>query len=121
MFGIIIIGVISSFNLVLTFAMAYFILKESWQRQKLLSKDRDVFHSTLSLLTDKLRAIEGILHKPVEATFAAPKPIPGEPREQLRIALQKLRKGEDPELIGKEMGYSRSEMGLLQASAGRDV
>jgi hypothetical protein len=36
-----------------------------------------------------------------------------------KLAISRLKLGEDPELVARELGYSRSEIGILQAASKR--
>ena len=89
-------------------------LRENNRRKQLLAEDRENFYSTLTSLSEKLRGIETIAARSVipegpKETVAAG----SEGRTQVKVAIQKLKLGRDPESVGKELGLSRSEMGIL--------
>jgi hypothetical protein len=122
MSDIIIITVITSLNLCLSSAIAWLIFNENRRRRQLLAKDRENFHSALSTLGERLQSLANAHREPTELPVSEnKKPSPAEGREQVRLALQRLKMGQDPQEVCREMGYSRSEMGFLEASAKRDI
>ena len=117
-----IIVMMTSFNFILMIFLLVIILRENNRRKQLLAEDRESFYSTLTSLSEKLKGIEAI---PIRPVIPEPqrKTVAAEPegRNQVKVAIQKLKLGRDPESVGKELGLSRSEMGILMASARRTV
>ena len=108
----------TSFNFILTIFLLVIVLRENNRRKQLLSEERENFYSALNSLSEKLNKVEAAPLRP--AVPKLPKEIaPAAPdgRNQVKIAIQKLKLGRDPESVGKELGLSRSEMGILMASA----
>jgi hypothetical protein len=110
----------TSFNFLLLVFLLVVTLRENNRRRQLLVEDRENFYASLSSLSEKMNKVEVNTVAPTASSSNEnSKTAKFEGRESVKIALQKLKIGKDPETIGKEMGLSRSEMGILLASAKR--
>jgi hypothetical protein len=116
------IVMMTSFNFILMILLLVITLRENIRRKQLLSEDRESFYSTLTSLSEKLKGIEAKPIRPVNPEPPREKvAVEDGGRNQVKVAIQKLKLGRDPESVGKELGLSRSEMGILMASAKRAV
>jgi hypothetical protein len=66
---------------------------------------------------------ETIAPEPISTTtidqILTPVAKPEQPRDSRSLAVQRLKMGEDPEEVADDLGFSRSEIGILQAAARR--
>lgn len=113
-------AIMTTVNFMILLAVCYFLLAENIRRQKQLAADRERFNCALATMSEKLASIPQNLRPTSVASEipTAPKSAPG-PRSQVQIALHKLNSGENPDDVARELGYSRSEMSILAASAKR--
>lgn len=109
---------ISALNLLAVSGMFILLLYDSRNRGKASAEDRQSLYQLQSKLLEKIKIIEQ-LHFPSSVSKqkfdSSAAPGPGENR--IEAALDKLNTGIAPDIVGRECGYSRSEMGIILASA----
>ena len=110
---------ITILNLALSLGIIYFLLhylRIAGQSPDLEPARED---PRIEDVLQRLAKIEDYLHS-LDFSGGRPESHSNENRNRNRIksAVISLQNGEDPEEVGREYGYSRSEMGILLATAG---
>jgi len=109
--------IVALLNLIVISGMLYLILKEIRGQKQVESKpepSRDI--SDLEII-ERLAKLERSSREQIEPNEpAAPKPDASLPANRISVAMEKLNRGMSAEQVGKDLGYSRSEMGIILAS-----
>lgn len=109
---------ISALNLLVVSGMFLLLLYDSRNRSKATAEDRQSLYQLQSKLLEKIKIIEQLHFPPSvsEQKFdSTAAPGPGENR--IKAAVDRLNSGIAPDIVGRECGYSGSEMGIILASA----
>jgi hypothetical protein len=110
---------VTTINLVVCLGLIFFLVRIYLILKDLTSdkhKHLDLYYSDL---LERIQRIER--NNPVQAAaeMESRDPVNPEPADnRIKSVTERLRDGGDPDQLRKEHGYSRSEMGLLLASAG---
>lgn len=109
---------ISALNLLVVSGMFLLLLYDSKNRSKATAEDRQSLYQLQSKLLEKIKIIEQ-LHFPPSASEQKfdSTAAPGPGKNRIKAALDRLDSGIAPDIVGRECGYSRSEMGIILASA----
>lgn len=112
---------ISVLNLLVVSGMFLLLFHDSKKRGKTAAEDRQSLYLLQSKLLEKLKGIEQARSplSPGERGFD-PIAAPGPGKNRIKAAIDKLNSGIAPDIVGRECGYSRSEMGIIRASARRN-
>lgn len=109
---------ISALNLLVVSGMFFLFWRNAKKRERTTAGDRQSLYLLQSKLLEKIKGIEQA-HPPLPAGEWRSDPVavsaPGQNR--IKTAIDKLNSGITPDIVGRECGYSRSEMGILLASA----
>jgi len=115
----ILILAVSFFNLIVASTLLYFLIKNYGAVRNLSNEKYKHLDRYFSDLLERIQRIER--NHPVQAMAN----IDTGHREHLdsgsnriKSVLEKLRDGSNPDEVRREHGYSKSEMGLIMASAG---
>ena len=114
MSGTTFIGIMTFANFLLLSGLAYYILKGKQTAERNLQNEDAHFAQFIAEKIDT----EPVTNTTIDQILA----LPAKTEESLdsrSLAVQRLRKGEDPEEIASDLGFSRSEIGILQAAARR--
>lgn len=109
---------ISALNLLIISGMFLLLLYDSRNRGKATAEDRQSLYQLQSKLLEKIKIIEQ-LHFPPSVNEQKSDHIaaPGPSENRIKAAKERLNSGIAPDIVGRECGYSRSEMGIILASA----
>jgi hypothetical protein len=109
---------ISALNLLVVSGMFFFFRRDAKNRDRTAAEDRQSLYLLQSKLLEKIKGIEGA-HQPRSAGQWKSDPVaaPGPGQNRIKTAIDKLNSGIAPDMVGRECGYSRSEMGIILASA----
>jgi hypothetical protein len=114
MSGSFIIGLMTFANFILLLKLTMVLVKDN-RRQSETVIENGNFKSTISYLVETPKEEE-----------KTPVPIPtpvfqsasiNPKMDQMQVAINRLKLGDSPEQIAQELGYSKSEIGLLAASS----
>jgi len=118
MSGTTFIGIMTFANFVLLLALAYYILKGKSENFENVQREPVDFPENL----------KAYLEEKPEPSYSNPATIEqilgNHPKEEIYMdqrqsAVNRLKMGENPELVASDLGFSRSEIGILQAAARR--
>jgi hypothetical protein len=115
----ILILAVSSFNLMVASALLYFLVKNHGALKDLSNERYKYFDRYIGDLLERIQRIER--NHPVQAMANIDmneRERPDKGLNRIESVLEKLREGSHPDEVRKEHGYSKSEMGLIMASAG---
>lgn len=106
------------FNLLIVSALLYYFRSDARWHKEFLEMEGEanrLFHADIS---DRIKRIEQLFLTSHENN-AKLKPLISTPPEKNRIesAMRRLQDGYAPDEVGREYGYSRSEMGIIAATA----
>jgi hypothetical protein len=106
------IGIMTFANFILLLGLAYYILKGKQSGEHRSHNEEAAFAQFLQdkLEPEPVTTIEQIL---------APVSRVEEQLDGRSLAVKRLKLGEDPEEVASDLGFSRSEIGILQAAARR--
>jgi hypothetical protein len=108
------IGIMTFANFLLLLGLAYYILKGKQPVERYTHSEETKF---AEFLQNKIEP------EPVSTTtvdqFLASAPKSEETLDGRALAVKRLKMGEDPEEVAGDLGFSRSEIGILQAAARR--
>ncbi len=117
MSGITIIAVMSIINAALLSAILYIFVTESKKHQKLIAEDRQNLYSSISGLTDKVKKIFKAPEPHYSNEMTAQTISPNIGLSRAEMVVQRLKGGASPEQVSRELGFSRSEIGIIMATA----
>ena len=109
---------ISALNLLIVSGMFLLLRHDAKNREKTTAEDRQSLYLLQSKLLERIKGIEQV-HPPLSESEQKFDPVaaPGPGRNRIKAATDKLNSGIAPDIVGRECGYSRSEMGIILASA----
>jgi len=116
----IIILAVSFFNLIAASALLYFLIKNYGALRNLSNEKYKHLDRYFGDLLERIQRIER--NHPVQAMAnidAGNRKHLDSGSNRIKSVLEKLRDGSSPDEVRREHGYSKSEMGLIMASAGR--
>jgi hypothetical protein len=109
---------ISILNLLVVSGMFLLFWRDAKKRESTAAEDRQSLYLLQLKLMEKIKGIER--ENPPRSAgkwesdpVAAPRPG----RNRIKTAIDKLNSGITADIVGRECGYSRSEMGIILASA----
>jgi len=108
------IGIMTFANFLLLLGLAYFILKGR-QTNERYSRDEEA--NFAQFIKEKIEP-EPVSNTTIDQILSQPPKIE-ETLDSRTLAVQRLKRGEDPEEVAIDLGFSRSEIGILQAAARR--
>jgi hypothetical protein len=110
---------ISALNLLVISGMFLLLLYDSRNRGKATAEDRQSSYLFQSKLLEKMKGIEQAhLSLSVNEQKSDHVAAPGPSENRIKAAKDRLNSGIAPDIVGRECGYSGSEMGIILASAG---
>ncbi len=109
---------ISALNLLVVSGMFLLLRHDAKNREKTTAEDRQSLYLLQSKLLERMKGIEQV-RPPLSVSEQKFDPLaaPGPGRNRIKAAMGKLNSGIAPDIVGRECGYSRSEMGIILASA----
>ena len=113
---IILILAVSFFNLMATLLILYFIARNYGAIKNLSDESYQHFDRYHGDLLERLRKMEETF--PGQTTGNISRDSIDSCRNRIKSAVEKLQRGDNPDRVRGEYGYSKSEMGLLMATAG---
>lgn len=109
---------ILALNLLVVSGMFLLLRYDAINREKTTAEDRKSLYLLQSKLLDKIKGIEQA-HPTLSVSEQKfdPVAVPGPSENRIKTAMDKLNSGIAPDVVGRECGYSGSEMGIILASA----
>lgn len=109
---------ISALNLLVVSGMFLLLRHDAKNRERTTAEDRQSLYLLQSKLLEKIRGIEQA-RPPLSASEREFDPVcaPASSRNRIKTAIDKLNSGIAADVVGRECGYSMSEMGIILASA----
>lgn len=109
---------ISALNLLVVSGMFLLFWRDAKNRERTAAEDRQSLYLLQSKLLEKIKGIERAHpSRPPGEWKSDPVAAPGPGQNRIKTAIDKLNSGVTPDIVGRECGYSRSEMGIILASA----
>ena len=106
-------------NLAVGIAILYFITKNTAVIKEFSRERYNNIDRYFNDLLERIQRIEWNNPVQVSANYEMSKPAQPDPGiNRINSVIQKIQNGMDPDEIRKENGYSKSEMGLILATAG---
>jgi len=111
-----IVTLVSIVNLALVGGMFFLVWRELGKREQGRILENNSPKSVNSELLERFERLETRLneHRPAGNDPARS----GGSADRMKLAIEKLNRGLSPDLVCRELGYSRSEMSIIRASAG---
>jgi len=112
------IGVMTFANFILLLGLAYYILKGRQVSERISQNEEGNFNIDFNRFLHEQPKPEPEAVTTIDQILASA-PRVEESLDQRSLAVKRLKMGESPEEIASELGFSRSEIGILQAAARR--
>ncbi|MEE9554259.1 MAG: hypothetical protein V3W18_08180 [candidate division Zixibacteria bacterium] len=113
----VLITIIATLNLIVVFMMFLLLGKELRKRDNHNSADTENFRSANNAILEKIGKLEKQIGEQIQEKPRFAEREVNTPANRVKTALEKLNSGISPDLVCRDLGYSRSEMGILLASA----
>jgi len=111
------VTIVSLVNLLVISAMLFLIWKEIRGSRMSRLSEKEPFGSAGNRILERIQKLESLKGDFKPAAEEATASAPHAPVNRISLAIEKINRGVPADQIGRELGYSRSEMGILLASA----
>ena len=113
----VLITVIVVLNLIVISMMFLLLWREMKRRDGYNSAGTDQARSMNNVILEKIGKLDKRIDEQIHEKPRFAMPGSNTPENRIKTALEKLNRGISPDVVCRELGYSRSEIGILLASA----